>query len=180
MAQSGTRSRRGTAVSRRKSWKHGIKSDAPVVVEINEDPREWERHRVATIDSLGAEGHVEILLAERIANLFWRLKRLERYETEMILVSLSQIPDHMEFIAAMSKKLVGQSREQAITIQAVDKQVSYRLIPGDDVINTIMRYEASLHRQCIQNLHELEAMQARRKGGTAPLARLDITGHPGG
>ena len=45
---------------------------------------------------------------------------------------------------------------------------------------TITRYEISLHRQVIQNLHELEAMQTRRKGGTSPLARLDVTGAPGG
>jgi hypothetical protein len=55
----------------------------------------------------------------------------------------------------------------------------WSLIPEDEVVATIMRYEASLHRQAIQFLHELEAMQTRRKGGTSPLARLDITGAPG-
>ncbi|HVG36503.1 MAG TPA: hypothetical protein VNA10_02100 [Thermoplasmata archaeon] len=44
----------------------------------------------------------------------------------------------------------------------------------------IMRYEAHLHRLYIQTLHELEAVQTRRKGGTSPLARIDITGPPGG
>jgi hypothetical protein len=43
-----------------------------------------------------------------------------------------------------------------------------------------MRYEAHLFRQCIQALRELEAMQARRRGRAAPLARIDITGAPGG
>ncbi|HEY8765756.1 MAG TPA: hypothetical protein VIP09_00605 [Dehalococcoidia bacterium] len=84
MPQTGPKSHRGKAVSNRNSSKHGILSDAPVVVEIGEDYNEWERHRVGTIESLGAEGHIEIVLAERIANLLWRLKRLERYETEMI------------------------------------------------------------------------------------------------
>jgi hypothetical protein len=176
MPQTGPKSRRGKAVSLRNSWKHGIKSDAPVVVDVGEDLREWERHRVATIESLGAEGHIEILFAERIANLFWRLKRLERYETEMIIERLSRIPDQMQFLAQAGKALVGLSREQVITREAVDNQVRRRLIPEDDVVVTITRYESSLHRQCIQNLHELEAMQTRRKGGTSPLARLDVTG----
>ncbi len=174
MPKPGPNTARGKAISRRNSWKHGIKSDAPVVVGL-EDPREWERHRVGTIESLNAEGHIEIVIAERIANLFWRLKRLERYETEMIISGLKKVPEHMEFIAAMSKKLVGESREQSITPDAIQRQVIFRLIPDDDVVLTITRYETSLHRQVIQNLHELEAMQARRKGGTAPLARLDIT-----
>jgi hypothetical protein len=176
MPKAGPKSPRGKAVSRRNSWKHGIKSDAPVVVEINEDPREWERHRVATIESFEAEGHIEILFAERIANLFWRLKRLERYETEMIIADLSGIPEHMELLVSTGKAWAGLSREQVVTPQAVDNQVIRRLIPAPNVVATITRYESSLHRQLIQLLHELEAMQTRRKGGSSPLARLDVTG----
>ncbi len=176
MPSTGPKSRRGKTVSRRNSWKHGIKSDAPVVVEINEDPREWERHRVATIESLEAEGHIEILFAERIANLFWRLKRLERYETEMIIADLSGIPEYMEILVTAGKAWSGLSREQVITPEAIDNQVIRRLIPADGVVATITRYESSLHRQLTQTLHELEALQIRRKGGSSPLARLDVTG----
>ncbi len=50
--------------------KHDILSDAPVGLEIGEVYKEWERHRVGTIGSLDVEGHIEIVLAERIANLF--------------------------------------------------------------------------------------------------------------
>jgi len=57
--------------------------------------------------------------------------------------------------------------------------VARRLIPDDDTVKTIMRYEVSLHRQCIQMFHELEAMQTRRMGGSSPLARLDVSGAPG-
>ena len=32
------------------------------------------------------------------------------------------------------------------------------------------------HRLLLQTLHELEAMQARRAGRPAPLARLDVQG----
>jgi hypothetical protein len=38
------------------------------------------------------------------------------------------------------------------------------------------RYEAHLSRQLYKATHELEALQARRKGGSAPLARLDVQG----
>jgi hypothetical protein len=60
--------------------KHDILSDAPVGLETARSTKSGERHRVGTIGSLDAEGHIEIVLAERIANLFWRIKRLERYE----------------------------------------------------------------------------------------------------
>jgi len=43
-------------------------------------------------------------------------------------------------------------------------------------LEKVMRYEGHLHRQLLQTLHELEAMQARRAGRSAPLARLDVQG----
>ena len=41
-----------------------------------------------------------------------------------------------------------------------------------------MKYEAHLHRMQIQTQHELEALQARRKGEHSPLARVDFSGPP--
>ena len=41
-----------------------------------------------------------------------------------------------------------------------------------------MRYEAHHRRQFFQCLHELEAAQSLRRGGVAPLARLDINSEP--
>jgi hypothetical protein len=49
-----------------------------------------------------------------------------------------------------------------------------RVLPSDDDLKMIARYEAHLSRQMYQALHELEALQARRRGGAAPLARVDV------
>ncbi|MBI3966289.1 MAG: hypothetical protein HY329_11715 [Chloroflexi bacterium] len=51
-----------------------------------------------------------------------------------------------------------------------------RLIPTEPDLNKVIRYETHLHRQLVQTMHELEALQARRRGLPAPLARLDLTG----
>jgi hypothetical protein len=180
MPKAGPNTARGKAISRRNASKHGIHSVAPVVQGIDEDPREWERHRLGMIDSLEPENHLEIVLVERLANILWRLKRLERYETEMIIAQLNRVPDVMASLALAGKALVGLSREQVITREAVDAQVTRRSIPDDETVTTITRYEVSLHRQFIQIFHELEAMQTRRKGGASPLARMDFSGPPGG
>jgi hypothetical protein len=55
-----------------------------------------------------------------------------------------------------------------------------RIVPDRGELNKIMRYETHLHRQCVQVQHELEALQARRKGEPAHLARLDISATPMG
>jgi len=43
----------------------------------------------------------------------------------------------------------------------------------------ITRYEAHLSRGFYKVLHELQALQTRRQGGSAPLARLDVDGLAG-
>jgi len=49
-----------------------------------------------------------------------------------------------------------------------------RLLPDDETLNKVARYEAHLSRLFHKALHELEALQTRRSGGVAPLARLDV------
>jgi hypothetical protein len=51
-----------------------------------------------------------------------------------------------------------------------------RLLPDERILEKVARYEAHLSRGLYKTLHELEAMQTRRAGGVAPLARLDMDG----
>jgi hypothetical protein len=51
-----------------------------------------------------------------------------------------------------------------------------RLLPDEMTLQKIARYEAHLSRGLYQAMHELEALQTKRTGGAAPLARLDAQG----
>jgi hypothetical protein len=53
-----------------------------------------------------------------------------------------------------------------------------RLLPDEKTLEKVVRYEAHLSRLFHKALHELEAMQTRRSGAVAPLARLDVEGLP--
>jgi hypothetical protein len=55
-----------------------------------------------------------------------------------------------------------------------------RLLPDEKTLEKVARYEAHLSRGLYKALHELEALQARRTGGAAPVARLDVGGLAGG
>jgi hypothetical protein len=55
-----------------------------------------------------------------------------------------------------------------------------RLLPDAGTLEKVSRYEAHLSRLMFKSLHELEALQTRRAGGAAPLARLDVDGIPNG
>jgi hypothetical protein len=54
-----------------------------------------------------------------------------------------------------------------------------RLLPDEKTLEKVARYEAHLSRGLYKAMHELEALQARRTGGAAPLARLDVDGLAG-
>jgi hypothetical protein len=51
-----------------------------------------------------------------------------------------------------------------------------RLLPDEKTLEKIARYEAHLSRGLYQAMHELEALQTKRSGGAAPLARIDVQG----
>jgi hypothetical protein len=282
----------GKEVVRWNATRHGIRSPAPVVPGI-ERVEDWEEHREGVLESLSPEGHLEEVLAERVALLAWRLHRVTRYETESIALYQEKVEedlarerrfepgsDHPEAVrgnaksdreehrlfkrfatmeddkplsafdadtvvwAAMecadkvsegevdpeellesvsvsglpdSDSWVGYEGWTAGTVRAVIEKIAQatgeepeelleaatrrarwkaertkleaekverdlrnmvreRLLPDDKTLEKVARYEAHLSRLFHKALHELEAMQARRSGGVAPLARLDVDG----
>jgi hypothetical protein len=88
------------------------------------------------------------------------------------------MPAQLAANARYAEKAIGRPVEESMAPEKVDIQVGIRMLPDGDTLANIARYEAHLHRLYIQTLHELEAIQTRRKGGHAPLARLDISAPP--
>ena len=68
-------------------------------------------------------------------------------------------------------RLEGAAEE--VQAQVLKKRRERVLLDQAD-LQTVSRYEAHLSRQMYQALHELEALQTRRGGKAAPLARLDV------
>jgi hypothetical protein len=60
--------------------------------------------------------------------------------------------------------------------QHIERMSRERLLPRVETLEKVTRYEAHLSRLFHKTLHELEALQVRRSGGSAPLARLDVDG----
>jgi hypothetical protein len=292
MAQGGPVTQEGKEVVRWNATRHGIRSPAPVVPGI-EKAEDWEEHRKGMLESLSPEGHLERVLAERVALLSWRLHRVIRYETESITlyqerveddfirerrfesgfdhpeavrsnaksagaehrllkrfakmeddkslsafdaetviwgavegadkvaegevdpeellesVSVSGLPDSdswdgyegwtaglvravIEKIAkstgedpeALLESAIRSARWKAerarLEAEKVERDLRNmgreRLLPDEKTLEKVARYEAHLSRGFYKALHELEALQTRRSGGSAPLARLDVDG----
>lgn len=296
----GPRTEEGKEVARWNSTRHGIRSPAPVVPGL-EQPEDWLEYREGVLENLSPEGRLELVLAERVALLSWRLHRVTRYETETISIAQEAIendiherrqlmnafrggsaldethPVDIRFAARhykqtlsalrrfprlrhdpekllkeadagaivfgvyiQAKKAVGremdeealdlpgvpedadiaelpamkvadvwgcveafaavasmdpeelleaategagyEARSAAIRKEEVEEEIyrksRERILPDEKTLEKVARYEAHLSRQMYGALHELEALQTRRLGGSAPLARLDVQGMP--
>jgi hypothetical protein len=73
-------------------------------------------------------------------------------------------------------KMERTKREAEKVEQDLRNMARERLLPDEKTLEKVARYEAHLSRGLYKALHELEALQVRRTGGAAPLARLDVDG----
>lgn len=174
----GPKTAKGKAISSRNALSHGLSATAPVVRQI-ESTEDWERHVEAIIASKEPEGYLETELVVRVAEVLWRLRRVAHYEADKISVALDAMPGADATAARCDAQVTGRPIEELTTLEQVEMQTGIRMIPDGETLKSITRHESHLHRQLLQTLHELEAMQARRRGELAPLARLDISGPPG-
>jgi hypothetical protein len=72
---------------------------------------------------------------------------------------------------------VQKARQSAEEVERdLERMSRERLLPDEQTLEKVARYEAHLSRGLYKALHELEALQIRRSGGAAPLARLDVDG----
>jgi hypothetical protein len=131
----------GKAASSVNAVKHGLRSNAPVISEI-ESFEDWERHRAAIIATWEPESGFETFLAEPIASLSWRLNRVPRYETEMTAHHIDSIPDDLADTSRYGEKL-GIPREETVTMDKIGELISQRLLPPRDPRERIVRTKAT-------------------------------------
>jgi len=140
----GPKTERGKAVVRRNPIKHAVLAQTPVIplVEREED---WRRLREGVFEYFRVEGAMEEALADRIAGIIWRLYRVVRFESESINRYLHDVPKDWRLSERLSRR---ESRTE-VTAEAVaemNAMLMARLLPGEETLEKVMRYETRLHR----------------------------------
>src|SRR5215207_6617403 len=77
----GPKTANGKAVAKMNAVTHGLRSLSPVLP--GEQSEDWNDHRDGIVAALAPVGTLEAELAERVALLMWRLRRVVVYETEV-------------------------------------------------------------------------------------------------
>ena len=80
---------------------------------------------------------------------------------------------------AARRDVIGKEQAAEQVAKDLERMGRERLLPRVEILEKVTRYEAHLSRQLYAALHELEALQTKRAGGNAPLARLDVQGIEG-
>jgi hypothetical protein len=88
------------------------------VVPGLETQEDWQEYREAIMDHYSPSGPVMCELAERVALLTWRLRRVTRYEAEAIAISQEQVED--DFHSRESFKASMRGEGIAATTHPVD------------------------------------------------------------
>jgi hypothetical protein len=113
---------------------HGITSQASITPD--EKPRVAAAFRLALFESLAPIGMIELILADRIATLAWRLKRVERAEAGLYEHEMKDV------YGTDGQALLGLAQVRA----------SHK-----DVFSKISRYETAIERSLFARCMNLNA-----------------------
>ncbi len=127
MSKGGPVTEKGKEVARCNPTQHEMRSPVPVVPGI-EAQEAWERHLAGTLESLAPEGHLEIVLAERVALCLWRLNRVARYETETITLAQEKIEDDLADERRFGSRVLGRTHPEDVRWELQNAQRIQRAI----------------------------------------------------
>jgi hypothetical protein len=82
LRSTGPRTPAGKTIVSQNAARHGLYSASPVIPGV-ESALAWEEHAASTVASFAPVGPVETALAERVALILWRIKRIARYERDV-------------------------------------------------------------------------------------------------
>jgi hypothetical protein len=114
---------------------------------------------------------MEELLVEKLAMLVWRHRRLLRAEcAEIAKVSLIEIDNVQEYVKQLSTAELDRLQQQGQEGWAAHRQyeINASLVLPQEVLDRVLRYEASLDRSFDRTLNQLERLQRMRLGHALP------------
>ncbi len=185
MARTGPRSPQAKALVSTNAVRHGLRSPRVVIPGL-ESQTDWDTFLARVITALAPVGAVEHAYAERVASLHWRLRRVYRAERDAAIAAGRQrdsdSEDGLEYsvfrMVASIRSQLSQNEDDVPELKPphdlTRAQNPPAVLPFPVVLEALSRYEYRLSRQLDRALHELQALQDRRRGKDAPIARVDV------
>jgi hypothetical protein len=163
----GPKTAQGAANSSKNAIKHGLTARDTVLA--SESKEEYEQHLQAVVTSLDAVGDMEMILAQRVADCAWRLRRVMRIESQLFNSGEDEAQVDAIFRPA------GVFQQSSIGVGAAFS----RMETSNSIISNLSKYESVIERNMYRALHEVQRLRASRVGLVAPLPMaidIDCTG----
>ena len=168
----GPRTAEGKAAVSQNAFKHGLFVDKAVVRDESQD--EYDLCREAILAEWRPVGEMESIIAERLVNLLWRLKRAERMQNQSIdYLGLDQLAGfRAESFKERYRKANGLSFDDPAI--AGDHLLLGRIATWDwsncRVLDRMLMYERRIESSMYKTMNELEKLQAARRAERARAA----------
>jgi hypothetical protein len=162
----GPRTPEGKAIVAQNAVKHGLLAQRAVVK--GEDPQDFTLYRERMLVDLDPVGSVEAILAERIVNLAWRLRRAERLEGAAFDV--------------LEAQRVAKARDQHGASDVADDEETAlgRMVVQDfgkhKLLDQLLRYERRIENSLYRSMGELRKERLLRQLGTPDEDAGDVSG----
>jgi hypothetical protein len=141
---------------------HGLTSSSGLLP--GEKLEDFSDLRARVLAELAPDSAIEIELAERIASLLWRLRRVPAFEAAL-LAWTHACKEEASFLAVGEPPLAGW-RDRDRKILVLERALDAFLKEG--LGGKLSRYENALQRQLSALMLDLRRMQARRKAQGSP------------
>lgn len=153
----GPKTAEGRTRSRANAWKHGLTADTLVI--IGEVPDEFDELRIALLDSYDPQSPWESELVERLAGIFWRLRRVPFYEAAIVDARHEELKEeggrHSRIMAAVRASNSEGEEDDDEEMSAAEWSVHLGSIllrdAFGDGLGRLARHEASLVNASIKN-----------------------------
>ena len=159
----GPRTPEGKTAVAQNAVKHGLSSRLDVIK--GEDQAEFDRQREAMLGELGPVGPMESMLAERVAGLSWRLRRVERIENEVFDALLA---DRSSPLAKLVRSLEpkGAGRPEGGPDGDGDLDLGRAVIKdfsNSRVLDRLLMYERRIEHSLYKTMAELQRLRLLRE-----------------
>jgi hypothetical protein len=161
----GPRTAQGKAAVSKNAVKHGLFASQDVVK--GENKADFDLFSEEMLSELAPVGAMESMLAKRIVNLSWRLKRAERMQNQAIDVMIAQdgpsplaqrlkesLPKYLQEVYGDPR---GGGEELILGRAAIHDCANYR------TLERLSMYERRIESSMLRTLNELESRQAMRE-----------------
>jgi hypothetical protein len=179
LKSTGPKSPRGRNAVSKNAASHGLLAHCNVI--DSEDQAEFNLHRAKLLDELAPQTPMESILAERIINLTWRLKRSSQIQNQTI-DALKNPKKSDPLIEKLKKRFNLNQFDSAQESQNQSHELSLGRLAIKDfsnarVLERLLMYERRIENSLYKTLIEFQRLTLIRElnnGSANPLKRLTI------